>query len=68
MMNEILLPEGHENGEPLFPETGTENAEVLREAPSAAPSAPVRGVNGGGSTTPPERSAFEQGFDEASCW
>lgn len=81
MLNEIILPDGFDQGEVLFPEEVTEEAQHETDAPeeaaedpieaqneAAAAKAPVRGVSGGCIAVTEEKSLFEQGFDAASHW
>lgn len=77
MMTDIILPDGFDRGEVLFPEETEQAAEEAEQAApdpieaqneEAAAKAPVRGVSGGTSPATEEKSLFEQGFDAASRW
>lgn len=77
MMTDIILPDGFDRGEVLFPEDAgqtpaePEQAErdpIEAQNEEAAAKAPVRGVSGGTSPVTEEKSLFEQGFDAASRW
>lgn len=80
MMTDIILPDGFDRGEVLFPEETAQAVQAAEEAEQAAPDpieaqneeaaakAPVRGVSGGASPVTEEKSLFEQGFDAASRW
>lgn len=42
--------------------------EILKQNAAAAAKAPVKGVSGGGDTTPKKKDDFESGFDAGTLW
>lgn len=84
MYNEILLPDGFDEENPLFPaekaaeqpvspentapETEADGDPIDAQNAAAAAMAPVRGTGGGLSPHTGEADPFTQGFDAAARW
>jgi len=80
MMTDIILPDGFDRGEVLFPEETQKSVDTASipeqnepdpieiQNAEAAAKAPVRGVSGNIYADTDEKSLFEQGFDAASRW